>query len=161
MWRVAFLLCLVPQWKGIQGVCQTETLVKIYKCTQQHCVSGFTEHLAAAAVLLEACLVGEHVCSHRAGSRDCPSPSPIPSSSCRAKQPLSDSTNQIPQSMWSFPWAPQLCTGTHSGLSQQCSLLLMAGAAPVPHFAGKAPACQEAPRAPRDLPASSHALMHC
>lgn len=136
-----------------------ETLVKIYNAPKSAGVGGFTEYLAAAAALLETCLVGKHTCSCRVRSRHCPSP--IPSSLYGAKQPLSDSTNQISYSIWSFPWAPQLCTGTHSILSEQCCLLFMAGAAPVPHFAGKAPSCQEAPKAPRDLPAFSHALMYC
>lgn len=122
-----------------------ETLGKIYWCTHGAC--GFTEYLAAAAVLLETCLVGDHVCSYTAGSGDCPSP--IPSTLCRAKQPVSDSTDRDISEHMELPLGSTAVHRNPQYSFRTVLLLFTAGAAPVPQFVGKAPSCHEAPKAPR------------
>lgn len=92
-----------------------ETPGKIYKCTQcTHWLvaSPSTWQLLQFFWKPALCVPTEL----GAGTVPAPSPAPCaePSSLCLT------ALTEISQSIWSFPWAPQLCTGTHSTLSEQC-----------------------------------------
>lgn len=98
--------------------------------------------------------------SYRAVSRGCVQPHP--------QQLMQSPSNLSLRFLLSAVKAYGASPGLHSCMQkpirtfpkQRC-LLFLAGAAPVPHFVGKAPSCKDAPKAPRDLLSFRQAFLYC